>query len=268
ARVVIDTFPDPLGPSPLASVLPWWMVGGPPGEVAARLRSPAVVREAIASFESRDNFLVRAEGAENFLLTSSVSNRPACGRTIGELSALWGAHPAEVVCRLLADEAEDFYSVIIQHRYAVQEELERLYQEPWCAFESDGVLTSPVGPSAEFVMNRSTLVHTARVFGGLVGQRGLLSIEEAGGRMTSRPAEAVGLANRGRIAVGRPAALVVFDPATVSDQSSDRQPGRSPAGINFVFVNGMVAHAADRASPVAPGLPASPGSGKVLGPGD
>ena len=266
-RVVVDTFPDPLGPSPLASVLPPWMVSGRPRDVTARLRTPAAVKQAIASFDSAENFLVRAEGAENFLVTSSVSNAGACGRTIGELAALCGRHPAEVVCRLLAEEGDDFYSVIIQHRYANQRELDQLYLDPWCAFESDGVLTSPNGRSADVVMNRSTFGYTARVLGELVRKRRMLSLEEAVRRMTSLPAEAVGLRNRGRIAIGRPADLVVFDPATVADRSSDRRPACSPGGISLVFVNGVLAHAADGAGHSVPGSAASAG-GKVLGPSD
>ncbi len=261
-RVVVDTFPDPFGPSPLASVLPGWMVSGRPDEVTGRLRAPAVIRQAVLSFDSGENFLVRAEGADSFIVTSTASHRQARGATIGELARQWGLHPAEVVCRLLADEGDDYYSVIIQHRFASGPELDRLYRDPYCAFESDGVLTSPDGPAGDVVMNRSTFGYTARVLGELVRERRLLSLEEAVRRMTSLPAQAVGLRQRGQISIGRPADLVVFDPATITDTSADREPARAPEGISLVLVNGTVAYAAGA------GRRDWPGAGRMLGPGD
>lgn len=268
ANVVIDTFPDPLGPSPLASVLPAWMVAGRPWDVARRLQTREVVEKAIQSFEEGENFLVRAEGAGSFMVTSSASHREACGHTIGELSELWGVHPAQVVCRLLSDEGEDYYSVIIQHRYATEPELDLLYRDPWCAFESDGVLTSPDGPSAEVVMNRSTFGYTSRVLGELVRERHLFSLEEAIRRMTSLPAQAVGLRQRGRIKIGWPADLVVFDPDTVVDRSTDREPAHSPEGIDLVLVNGIVAHAAGPVRDARPDRWIPSAAGRVLGPND
>jgi N-acyl-D-aspartate/D-glutamate deacylase len=260
-RVMTDTFPDPFGPSPLASVLPGWMVSGRPAEVTARLRAPEVIRQAVESFDSGENFLVRAEGAGSFIVTSTASHRQARGATIGELSQQWGLHPAEVVCRLLADEGDDYYSVIIQHRFATSPELDRLYRDPSCAFESDGVLTSPDGPAGDMVMNRSTFGYTARVLGELVRERRLISLEEAVRRMTSLPAQMAGL-RRGLVSTGRPADLVVFDPATITDTSTDREPAHGPAGISLVLVNGTVAYTAGA------GRQNWPAAGRVLGPGD
>ena len=278
AQVVADTFPDEFGPSPLASVLPAWMVTGPPAEVTRRLRADGVIRQAIRSFEAGHNFLVRAEGAGGFMVTSSVAHPEACGHTTGELAELWGIHPAEVTCRLLADEGDDFYSLIIQHRYASRPELDRLCRDPWCAFESDGVLTSQGGPSSGIVMNRSTFGYAARVLGELVRERRMIALEEAVRRMTSLPAAAVGLRNRGRIGIGRPADLVVFDADAVADRSTDRQPARSPDGIDLVLVNGKVAHATGALwHAVTGGVAPSAGgqemakpsrAGQVLGPGD
>jgi N-acyl-D-aspartate/D-glutamate deacylase len=267
-RVVTDTFPDEFGPSPLASVLPGWMVAGRPGEVTARLRQPEVAAQAVASFESGENFLVRAEGADSFMLTSSAAHPQARGHTIGELAGQWGVHPAQAVCRLLADEGDDYYSVIIQHRYASGAELDRLYRDPDCAFESDGVLTSQDGPVADVVMNRSTFGYTARVLGELVRERRLLSLPEAVRRMTSLPAQAVGLRQRGQIRLGWPADLVVFDPGTVTDNSTDRAPARAPSGIGPVLVNGMLTGPAAAGPGLADGRPgpSRPGPGRVLSP--
>ncbi len=85
------------------------------------------------------------------------------------------------------------------------------------------------------------------VLGQVVRDRGLLSVEEAVAMMTDRPARHYGLRERGRIAVGWHADLVVFDPATVgSHPVSVRRdlPGggerlwAGSEGIGHVFVAG------------------------------
>jgi N-acyl-D-amino-acid deacylase len=51
----------------------------------------------------------------------------------------------------------------------------------------------------------------------------------------------LGLADRGRIAPGCWADLVLLDPQAVADRATYRQPRQSPAGIEWVLVNGQVA---------------------------
>ena len=58
--------------------------------------------------------------------------------------------------------------------------------------------------------------------------------------MTGLRAERMGLRDRGRIATGLAADLVVFDPATVGDNTTRRAPNRSPSGIDYVVLNGSV----------------------------
>ena len=57
--------------------------------------------------------------------------------------------------------------------------------------------------------------------------------------MTSLSAERAGLAERGRLAEGLYADIVVFDPATVCDQATFESPKRLAVGIEDVIVNGM-----------------------------
>jgi N-acyl-D-amino-acid deacylase len=56
--------------------------------------------------------------------------------------------------------------------------------------------------------------------------------------MTMMSAEQLGLKDRGRIAEGYVADLVVFDPATVIDQSTIQHPDAPPKGIPDVMVSG------------------------------
>lgn len=81
-----------------------------------------------------------------------------------------------------------------------------------------------------------------RVLGHYVRDRRVLTLEEAVQRMTSLPAERFGLADRGELAVGRFADLVLFDPETVVDEATFDDPKQEPTGIDAVIVNGAVTY--------------------------
>ena len=87
------------------------------------------------------------------------------------------------------------------------------------------------------------------LLGRWVREKRALSLEEAIRMLTSRPAEVFGIADRGRLAEGRPADIVVFDPATVGAGPLRRvwdMPGGAnrlvsdASGIDAVIVNGTV----------------------------
>ena len=92
-----------------------------------------------------------------------------------------------------------------------------------------------------------------RVLGHFVRERRILALEEAVRKMTSLPAERLGLRDRGRVAEGYKADLVVFDPARIADRSTFREPRRPPAGIDDVLVNGMRVVAAGKYRPASAG---------------
>ena len=90
---------------------------------------------------------------------------------------------------------------------------------------------------------------STHLLGHWVREKGTLQLEEAVRMLTSRPAEVAGLTDRGRLAVGMPADVVIFDPLTVG-ASALRRVNDLPAeadrlvadasGIDAVIVNGEV----------------------------
>ena len=67
---------------------------------------------------------------------------------------------------------------------------------------------------------------------------GVLGLEEAVHRMTGRPAEVFGLADRGVLRPGAHADLVLFDPDAIVDVGTYDDPQHPPVGIAGVWVNG------------------------------
>jgi dihydroorotase/N-acyl-D-amino-acid deacylase len=116
-------------------------------------------------------------------------------------------------------------------------DVERIMRHPWTAIASDGRLTQP-GIGQPHPRWYGTF---PRVLGFYVRERGVLSLEEAVRKMTSLPADRIGLADRGRIAEGSWADLVLFDPAAVRDLATFEDPHQYPEGIPYVFINGVAA---------------------------
>ena len=95
-----------------------------------------------------------------------------------------------------------------------------------------------------------------RVLGHYVREKKLIGLAEAIRRMTSLPARIFGMKERGRVAEGYHADLVLFDSGSISDQATYDQPMLPPVGIKMVVVNGEIALSEGQATGV--------GSGRML----
>jgi N-acyl-D-amino-acid deacylase len=78
------------------------------------------------------------------------------------------------------------------------------------------------------------------VLGQLVREEGLLRLEEAVRKMTSIPAQRLGLKDRGILRDGMKADLVLFDPHRVASNATFDEPRQYPEGIDYVMVNGKL----------------------------
>jgi N-acyl-D-amino-acid deacylase len=81
----------------------------------------------------------------------------------------------------------------------------------------------------------------ARAIQSYVREQPVMALEEAVRKMTSLPARKHLLADRGVLAAGAFADIVIFDPETIADVATYQEPRQYPAGIEYVIVNGAVA---------------------------
>ena len=78
----------------------------------------------------------------------------------------------------------------------------------------------------------------ARLLGKYVREEKVIPLEEAIRRLTSRPATNLKIQQRGGLAPGYFADVVVFDPATIQDHATFEEPHQYSTGVRHVFVNG------------------------------
>ena len=109
---------------------------------------------------------------------------------------------------------------------------------PFVSIDTD---SSPTNPASVPSAHPRTFGTFARVLGEYVRTRGLLRLEDAVRKMSSLPANLLMLTDRGRIATGMAADLLVFDPGHVKDTATYAKPLSYAVGYDDVIVNGQVA---------------------------
>ncbi|WP_395702125.1 amidohydrolase family protein [Aquabacterium sp.] len=168
----------------------------------------------------------RAARVQEVLVTWSTPH-PACsGRSLRSIAGDWGVSLHEAARRLLPGGAIYFTMAA--------EDVERVLQHPLTMIGSDG-LPHDRHPHPRLWGS------FPRVLGHYSRDRALLPLEAAVHKMTGLPAQRFGLHDRGRVAPGQMADLVLFDPATVRDNASYAEPTAPPSGIEAVWVNGVLA---------------------------
>lgn len=93
----------------------------------------------------------------------------------------------------------------------------------------------------------------ARVLGVYVREKKVISLEEAVRKMTSFPAQRLGLTDRGLLRPGMKADIAIFDPMTVRDLATFEKPHQYAQGFLFVIVNGQVVFEAGAMTSARPG---------------
>jgi N-acyl-D-amino-acid deacylase len=158
------------------------------------------------------------------------------GMTIGVIARERKQDPTETYLDLVGELGSQ--ARIMNWNYSGRDDeetsLRKVLQHPRTCFETDTILTG------NGVDNPASYGTFPRLLGRYVRELGLFSLPEAVRRMTSWSAARMGLRDRGRIAPGLGADLVVFDPATVGDTTDRQTPNRAPTGIETVLLNGHV----------------------------
>ncbi|MDE2127858.1 MAG: D-aminoacylase [Armatimonadetes bacterium] len=240
--VQLDQYPYTAFMTSLAvQTLPRWALNGSQEDTLARLRDPAqrdrMAKEMAHAHPEWDDANDRS--AWEAIRIGVVRARPELqGQSIADLARNASIAPISYVLELLA-QTEGFISAI---NFAIDEaDIAAVMQYPFTSIGSDGVGTHVGGSASHDRIHPRAYGCFPRVLGRYVRELGVLTEPEAIRRMTSLPADRLGLKDRGRIAPGYFADITVYDSAIISDLATYDEPHQYAQGISMVLVNGRPA---------------------------
>jgi N-acyl-D-amino-acid deacylase len=214
----------------LTSVVPASALEGGYLQFVARLKDPAARSRIAADLHVGDGSAIL------------IRNLPQAGGTLKQyerkrldaIARSMGVAPAEAALRLF--EGSNSSPIAIFFGLS-EEDLQYAMKQPWVSVGSDS--GAVVGAMREVGAHPRAYGTFPRILGHYVRDVKLFTLEEAVRKMTSQAAARARLSDRGVIAAGKKADVVIFDPERIRDVSTYEDPHHFSEGIRWVIVNGV-----------------------------
>ncbi len=251
-----DQYPYNRGMTSLITVLPPWVHLGGLEKLLERLRNPEhrdrIKKDITEGIEGWENW-IKDCGFESIYIASIKTEkwRDIEGKNLTEITQLKGK----------ADEWQTLFDILIDEMGEVAITIENVGEDDICRIMT-GRYTM-VGTDAWGVAPTGILGYGKphpryygtypRILGKYVREQGLLTLEDAIRRMTSFPAQRMGILDRGLLREGMWADIVIIDPDKVIDKATFLEPHQFPEGILHVLVNGEIVVENERQTEKLPG---------------
>jgi N-acyl-D-amino-acid deacylase len=219
------------GTSISGALIPRWAVSGPgtsKENFLETIEDPSNLKKLHKDIAAN---IVRRGGASTLYLRSSPTNPDFVGMYLNEVAEMMGLDTVEAAIELQKKGGASLASFNMS-----EYDVDNYIKSPYIMISSDGSIT-------EYGSGRPhprSYGNWPRVLSVFVKEKGLLTWEEAIKKMTSMPANRLGLFDRGIIREGMAADMVVFCPETIKDTANFINPHQYPIGIPYVLVNGKL----------------------------
>lgn len=236
--VMVDQYPYTASYTGISVLIPpWSMEGGRYDKFAERVKDE-VLRDSIHKGIVFNIMNDRGGGDLKRIQLAKFNWKPELeGKTLYDWALAEGLEPTAENGADLVIEAQLHRGASAIYHAMSDEDVERIMAHPMTMIASDGRIT-------EFEKGfPHPRVHGTfpRVLGHFSRDKGIITLEDAIRKMTSLPAQRMGLDDRGILKVGAYADLVVFDPNTIIDKATFTKPHQYPEGIYYVVINGKMA---------------------------
>jgi len=247
--VTIDQYPYTASSTGINALLPPWALEGQQADVVAKLRDSA--QRAKITQAIIDSLMYDRGGGDpkNVQIASCGWDPSLAGKNLSEITRARGAEAT------MENAAETVMWMVEQGGasgifHAIDEaDLERILQDPVTMIASDGEV--PIfGRASPHPRSYGTFV---RVLGRYVRERHVITLADAVRKMTSFPAQRVGLLDRGVLRPGMKADVAIWDADAIADKATYEQPHQYAAGVHTVIVNGQIVFENGKMTPARPG---------------
>jgi len=245
-----DMFPYTAAMTMMIAIYPPWALDGGWPQFLRRAQDPDTRKKIEHDIEtvvpswptwvpgSWPHNLVKAAGWENIYIgyIPSEKNKYYEGLNLIQLGERLRKPPFEAITDLMVEEKGAISQLIfgVSGDRENEEPIKAIIRHPLGGYATDAVDIGRGKPHpAAYGMY-------PRLLGRYVREEKLVTLEDAIRRMTSFPANRLGIKDRGIIAEGYFADLVLFDPDRIRDRSTYENPRQFPEGIHHVIVNGQL----------------------------
>nr|WP_246623748.1 amidohydrolase family protein [Sphingomonas colocasiae] len=229
----------------LEITVPAWVWAGGKDKGLALLKDPKVrerLKKEVAAGPQPDwpNHVAAAGGWDNIMLANGRVEKYAQyqGMSIAKIAAALGKDPADTAWDILIEAQPERATAVY---FTIGEaDIRTALRRPWVSIGSDAGASIELGKAdGDVLPHPRAYGNHARTIAEYVRNNPVLTLEDAVRKMTSWPAERMGLSDRGLVREGMRADIVVFDYAKIQDNATFAQPLRPSSGIDDVIVNGV-----------------------------
>lgn len=225
-----DQYPYPASSTILGVLVPKWANDGGTLKMCARLQNREENPTLLGEIEA--NMMARG-GPDRIIVTrcATVYDPPVGGKTISEIAKEFDLSAIDTVAKLIVESSNAVMAIYLS---LADEDVEKILKDKDVMVGSDGMVNLEY-PQYSHPRAFGTF---PRVLGEYVREKKSLSLESAIRKMTSLPAERIGLTDRGLLKPGYIADITIFDPETIIDKGTYTQANQHPIGIHYVMMNG------------------------------
>lgn len=241
--ITADIYPYTAGATGLAAIVPPWASDGGLQKLLERLKDPEtrkkIAHQIQTSTEGWENLFLAAGDWDKILVSSIASekNQHLEGKNMAEVAQIRHQSPMEAFFDLLLEEKAQVGAVFFMMS---EKSIAAKMKQPWVSISTDADALKPEGILGKGKPHPRAYGTYPRVLGRYVREKKVLTLEDAIRKMTSLPAQRMGLQNRGLLKEGMHADVVIFNPDMIIDNATYIKPHQFPLGIDYVIVNGQI----------------------------